>query len=112
LLSKYGYSQEIIEIVLNCISSHSSSSESKPINIIAKIVCDADALSHFEMLQFYYVSYTNPDLRFIDVLNKVYEKIEKSWAKIQLEESRALGKNKYRQVIRQLDFVRGVLKSK
>lgn len=106
ILKDYGYSPEFINEIQRVILTHSSGSTTKPKTILEKIIANADALSHFEMLPlFFYHKRTIPD--FQTALKLIREKLERSWKKITLGEAKRIGKplyNKAKEVLKLYKF--------
>jgi uncharacterized protein len=98
ILEDQGYSTEIIKEVKHCIESHRGSQNIKPETISAKIIANADAMSHFDSLPifFYWRKWMKS---FEEVVKFVDEKFERDWnKKITLPEAKKMIEEKYKAV--------------
>lgn len=97
ILKEHGYPKKVIDEVKHCVASHRGSKDVKPETLIAKIIANADAMSHFDII---------PGL--IKVGLKKYgrdiekamlwlnEKIERDWnKKLTIPEAKEMTKEKY-----------------
>lgn len=75
ILKKYNYSKEVIEEVKHCIESHRGSKDIKPRTIIAKIIANADAMAHFDILPMFF--YWNNEKSFEDIVIWLKGKLKK-----------------------------------
>jgi len=75
ILKKYNYSKEIIEEVKHCVESHRGSKSIKPRTIIAKIITNADAMAHFDILPIFF--YWNHEKSFEGIVIWLKEKLKR-----------------------------------
>jgi len=101
ILKTNGYSDAFIEKIQGVILTHSSGSTIKPRTKLEKIVANADALSHFEMLPLYFHAQGAKQIMFSEALKEVRAKLDRSEAKLTLYEARRLAKT----LIRRTDSV-------
>jgi len=95
ILKQHWYSQEIIDEVTHCVASHRSSKAIQPKTTIAKIIANADAMAHFDVLPvfFYWLSKKR---NFEETFQWVDEKIERDWnKKLTLPEAKQMMQEKY-----------------
>ncbi len=96
ILRKYNYPKSVIEEVKHCVESHRTSKGLKPKTMIAKIVANADAMSHFDILPifFYWRATThNPE----EIILWVEDKIKNDWQrKITLPKARKMAEKNYK----------------
>jgi putative nucleotidyltransferase with HDIG domain len=96
ILQKFNYDKNLIKEVKMGILSHRHSSSRKAESIEAKIVKDADALSHFDiipvlfMAAFYHIK-MKPERAW----DWIYSKIQRDWRTLNLPESRKIARKKY-----------------
>lgn len=96
-LKELNYPEEKIQKVKHCILAHRGSQNIKRETIEAKIVADADAMSHFdnvwelEKAELVLGKITDKS----EVKKKVKEKLKQSWNKLSFQESKELIKPKY-----------------
>lgn len=96
ILKKFGYPQNKTEQVKHCILTHSSDknypSESKE----AKVLHNADALSHFDnFMAFAHFVYGLDKLSVEEGREVLIKKYEKNWNKLTLPEARKIAKPEY-----------------
>lgn len=94
ILKSLNAEQSIIDEVKHCIESHRSSKAVQPKTVIAKIVANADALSHFDILPVFFF-WRSKEGSFEEVFKWVDEKIERDWKKLTLPEAQKMAKEKY-----------------
>lgn len=95
IMTKHGYSKEIIRGVIHCILAHRSADDFIPETIEAKIVANADSLSHFDMvpLFFYWRAAKNT---FPESVAWIENKLKRDWSKkLTLPQSKKLVAKKY-----------------
>jgi len=94
ILVGLGYGARIISQVKHCILTHSSDKNYLPETLEAKILLDADAISHFKNLPIIaYSSYLhNPPE---EVNQWIIRKYQKLWGKMVMPESKAMIKPEY-----------------
>lgn len=97
ILKKFDYSKEIIKEVKHCVASHRTSKGSKPKTMVAKIVANADAMAHLDILPvFFWWRKSRKNYTFEETVKWVKNKIEKDWKKkITLPEAKKISRNKY-----------------
>lgn len=95
ILKRFNFDEDFIDEVKRVILTHSSGSKIKPRTSLEKIIANADAISHFEMIPLYYFYYKNNDRDFKEVNKSVFDKIEKSWNKLSLSEAKKIAKPLY-----------------
>jgi len=97
ILRKHNYSEDIIKEVLHCVESHRTSKGTKPRTMIAKIIANADAMAHFDVLPVFFYWRSNLGESFKEILKWVDTKIEKDWnKKITLPEAKKIVEKKYK----------------
>ena len=106
ILKKYNYSEKIIEEVKHCVKSHRGSKNIKPETMIAKIVANADAMAHFDVLPIFF--YWRRDKKsFEEIIKWIDEKIERDWnKKITLSKAKKIVEKKYRAIRLLLDSLK------
>ena len=97
ILKKFKYSPEIIKEIKHCVASHRRYSKVKPKTEIAKILVNADAMAHFDILPVFFY-WRSKKQTFTEAFKWVEKKIEKSWQKLTLPEAKKLMKEKYLRV--------------
>jgi len=80
ILKRYKYSQDIIDEIKHCIASHRSSKGVAPKTIIAKIIANADAMAHFDIVPVFFYWKTKKH-SFEEALKWVNDKINRDWQK-------------------------------
>jgi len=97
ILKKFNYPKEITEEVKHCVASHRTSKGPKPKTMIAKIVANADAMAHFDILPvFFWWRKSRKGYTFEETVNWVNNKLENDWKKkITLPEAKKITKKKY-----------------
>jgi len=96
ILQEYKYPAEVIDEIKHCIESHRTTKGPEPKTVIAQIVANADAMSHFDHIPVLFYWRARRGDKFEDILAWVEQKLEKDWTiKITLPEARKLMKAKY-----------------
>jgi uncharacterized protein len=96
ILKKFHYNKEFIEQVKNGIFSHRHSSRKKAESLEAKIVKDADALSHFHSIPMLFAAaFLNKKMTSEKGWKWIYDKIQRDWKSLYFPESRRIAKKKY-----------------
>ncbi len=96
LLLSLNYPREKITLVQQCILSHRSSQRTLRKTLEAKIIADADGLSHFDDVpSLLYLAFVKTGLGIDAGAMWVLEKLKRDWEGLELPESRALAKKKY-----------------
>jgi len=95
ILKAHHYPQAVIDEVRHCVESHRGSKTVPPNTIPAKIIANADAMAHFDVLPlFFYWRSKKGD--FEEALKWVEAKIERDWTKkITLPVAKEMMKAKY-----------------
>jgi putative nucleotidyltransferase with HDIG domain len=109
ILEEHDYPQDIIDEVKHCIESHRGSKDIPPKTIIAKIIANADAMAHFDVLPIFFY-WRCKKSSFEDAFKWVDEKIDRDWnKKLTLPEAREMMKEKYKAIKLVLDSNREYL---
>ena len=95
ILKEHNYPQDKIDQVKHCIITHSSDTNYQPESIEAKIVSDADALSHFSNIHWLIYFSLKKGETFEESREALLKKMDKCWKKLRLNDSRGLAKEKY-----------------
>lgn len=96
ILKDLGYSDEIIEEVKHCVVSHRASEGLEPRTISAKIVANADAMSHFDMLPIFYFWLGQENKSVAEITEWIKKKLDRDWnKKLTFPEAKELVKEKY-----------------
>jgi len=99
ILKKFNYPEKIIKEVKHVIESHRLDQGPKPKTLVAKIIANADAMAHFDVLPIFFYWRGSRGENFEDILKFVDNKIEKDWQKkITFPEARKISKSKYEAV--------------
>jgi putative nucleotidyltransferase with HDIG domain len=99
ILRNLGYPKEVIEEVKHAVVSHRSKKGIKPRTIIAKIVANADAMSHFDMLPVFYIWLGGKNMKIAEITEWIEKKLERDWnKKLTLPEARELVEEKYKAI--------------
>jgi uncharacterized protein len=95
ILKEFKYDSETIKEISHCIESHRSSKGPKPKTLLAKIIANADATSHFDaFLSLFY--FRAKKHNFEETVEWVKEKIERNWQKkLTLPVAKKLVRKKY-----------------
>ncbi|KPK32128.1 MAG: hypothetical protein AMS24_04910 [Chlamydiae bacterium SM23_39] len=108
ILKKYKVSQNIIDDILHAIESHRGSINISPKTMLAKIIANADAMAHFDMLPIFF--YWRADKKtFEKTFLWVDNKMKRGWKKMTLPEAQEIMKKKYESIRLLLDSVRGYI---
>ena len=98
ILKKYSYSEKIIEEVKHCVKSHRGSKDIKRKTMSAKIIANADAMAHFDVLPIFFYWRKNKE-SFEEIIEWVDEKIERDWnKKITLPKAKKIVEKKYKAI--------------
>ena len=90
------YDQEFIEKVEHCILSHRGSiKKPAPETIEAKIVCSADAMTHFDTFIGLVTIFAKTTNNFKELINELEEKMKRGWEKKLMPEAKEIVKEKY-----------------
>jgi putative nucleotidyltransferase with HDIG domain len=103
ILKENGFSQEVIDEVKHCVASHRGSKDDQPGTVIARIVANADAMAHLDMLPAFFYWRAKKG-SFEQALKWVDEKIERDWnKKLTIPEAKKMMEEKYRAIRLVLD---------
>lgn len=95
IMLQFGYAIEAIEEVKHCIHAHRSSDDIKPQTLVAEIVANADAMSHFDAWPLFFYWRADRE-KFIETVAWVEQKIERNWnKKLTLTEAKKMVESKY-----------------
>lgn len=98
ILKEYNYPESVIDEVKHCIETHRASKDKKPETKIAKIIANADAMAHFDILPLLFY-WRGKKQSFEDAFRWVDEKFERDWNnKITLPEAKEMVKEKYQAI--------------
>jgi len=107
ILRKFNYPEKVIKEVHHCVASHRPGKGPKPKTMTAKIVANADAMSHFEALPVFFYWRGSRGCDFKEVLKWVDNKIEQDWTKkVTLPKAREMVKDKYEAARLFLNFLK------
>ena len=97
ILREFDYPERIIKEIKHVVASHRASKGPKPKTMIAKIVANADAMAHFDILPvFFWWRKSRKEYSFEDTLQWIENKLKKDWQKkITLPEAKKISKNNY-----------------
>lgn len=96
ILRRLKIPQNVIDEVKHAITTHRGSKKNKPKTLIAKILRDADALSHFDaipMLMYYGLREHKQDVG--QATKWLSAKLDRTYKKIHFRESKTLARKKY-----------------
>lgn len=93
ILKEFGYDDETIAKVKRCILAHRGDAKTQP----EKIMCDADALSHFDAVPYLiYIGLKNNGYDVQKAIEWVAEKLDRDFnTKLFMPESQRIAKKKY-----------------
>ena len=95
LLKKHNCPQNVIDEVKHCIESHRGNKDAPPRTTIAKIIANADAMAHFDVLPVL-LYWRCQKSSFEEAFKWLDDKIERDWnKKLTLPEARKIMKEKY-----------------
>lgn len=108
ILKKFNYPTDKIDKVVNAVLCHRGSTFIKPRTMLDKIIANADAMSHFDMMPAFY--YTRASRYSIEEITRWLEdKYKRNWnKKLTLPEAKRLAKEKYllnKKVLKNLKIV-------
>ncbi len=98
ILKKFDYSDKVIKEVKHVVASHRTNKGPKPKTMVAKIVANADAMAHFDILPvFFWWRKSRKGYTFEETLNWVNNKIINDWKiKIILPEAKKISEKNYK----------------
>ncbi len=108
ILKEFDYPETVIEEIKHCVASHRTSTGPRPKTMIAKIVANADAMAHFDILPiFFWWRKSRKEYSFEDTLRWAENKIKKDWQKkITLPEAKKISEEKYKAIRLLLDAIK------
>ncbi|XOB42498.1 MAG: HD domain-containing protein [Candidatus Nealsonbacteria bacterium] len=95
LMKEHGYKESFIEKVKHCILTHRGKKGPRPETIEARIVATADAMVHFDGFLYAFKLFVENHKIFEDILEKVEQKMMRSWQKITIPQARDIIRDKY-----------------
>lgn len=103
ILREHNASQELIDEVKHAIESHRPGKNIPPKTMIAKIIANADAMAHLDVLPFFFY-WLSEKKSFEELFNWVDEKIDKDWnQELTLPEAKEMMRERYKAVKLVLD---------
>jgi len=106
ILKGYGFSEKTIKEVKYCVLSHRGSLDIPQETLAAKIVCNADAMSHFDVMPIFFY-WRSKEHGLEEIFNWVDEKIERDWnEKLTLPKAKKMVEENYKAIKRLLDILR------
>jgi len=97
ILRRFSYPEKVIKEIKHCVESHRTSKGPKPKTMIAKIIANADAMSHFDILPLFFYWRGSRGENFEEIIKWVDNKIENDWnKKITIPEAKKIVKEKYK----------------
>lgn len=103
ILDKFGYDEEKIALIQDCIRNHRGSKNMEKRSVEEVCVADADAISHFDSIpSLLYLAYVERQMDIEEGVRFVREKLERSFRKLS-RESKAFYEDKYHQVMKVLE---------
>ncbi|MFH1631303.1 MAG: HD domain-containing protein [Candidatus Aenigmatarchaeota archaeon] len=105
ILKEFGFSEDTINKVNHCIESHRV--RIIPITLEAKIIANADAMSHFDSMPYLLkIALKNSNGNIKESVQWLYDKLENDWKKkITLPEAREMIEEKYKAAKRILESI-------
>ena len=98
ILRNFSYPEKVIKEVKHVIASHRTSKGPKPKTMIAKIVANADAMAHFDILPVFFW-WRHGRENFEETVEWVKNKIEKDWQKkLTLPGAKEMVEKKYKAI--------------
>lgn len=98
ILKKFNYPEKVIKEVKHVIASHRTSKGPRPKTMVAKIIANADAMAHFDILPvFFWWRKGKKEYSFEDALQWVANKLKNDWEKkITLPKAKKISAKNYR----------------
>jgi len=108
ILKKFNYPEKIIKEVKHVVESHRTSQGPKPKTLVAKIIANADAMAHFDILPvFFWWRKSRKEYSFEDTLQWVENKLKNDWKKkITLPKAKKMVEKKYKAIRLILDSLK------
>lgn len=97
ILRSFDYPESVVKEIKHVVASHRTNKGPKPRTMIAKIVANADAMAHFDILPvFFWWRKSRKEYTFAETLNWVKNKIDNDWEKkVTLPEAKNISKKNY-----------------
>lgn len=109
ILHDFNYPKEKINMIKKAILSHRSNKLYIPKTMLEKIIANADAMAHFDVLPVFYFWRGKRGFNFHEITEWVEAKLKKDWQKkITLPEARDLVKEKYETNKKILSYLRNI----
>lgn len=106
ILKKSNYPKAVMEEVIHCIESHRGSKDIEPRTMTARIIANADAMAHFDVLPIFFYRH-DPKKSFEEIVRWIDEKIERDWnKKLTLPEAKKMVEKKYKAIRLILDSLK------
>lgn len=97
ILKELGYSNSVIDEIKHCVESHRGSKDVMPKTITAKIIANADAMAHFDVIPALIDVASKKEGNLEKAVKWLDEKVERDWnKKLTLPEAKELVKEKYK----------------
>jgi len=106
ILKKLDFPQNVIDEVKHCVASHRSNKGPSPATMTARIVANADAMSHFDVMPAFF--YWRADrYSFDEILDWLEKKLKENLeSKIDLPEARKLIAEKYKAIKQVFSYIK------
>jgi uncharacterized protein len=112
ILRKFNYPDEVVDEIKHVVESHRTSKGPKPKTMIAKIIANADAMAHFDILPMFF-HWRHGRHSFEENAKWVEEKIRKDWQKkLTLPGAKKMVEKKYKAILLILDSLKEYAKEK
>ncbi len=100
ILKKLNAPKRVIDEVKHCIQTHRGSKDFPPKTTIAKIIANADAMSHFDiLLKLFEIGIKRKKLSFEESLKGVEAKLDRDWnKKLTIPKAKEMAKEKYQAI--------------
>jgi putative nucleotidyltransferase with HDIG domain len=106
ILKRFNYSDKVIKEIKHVVESHRTSKGPRPETLIAKIVANADAMAHFDILPIFF-HWRHGRHSFEENAKWVEEKIKKDWQKkLTLPGAKKIVEKKYKAILLILDSLK------
>ncbi|MFA5031152.1 MAG: HD domain-containing protein [Patescibacteria group bacterium] len=95
ILTKNGFRKSVIDQVTHCIEAHRCKKDFQPKTIEAKIIANADAMSHFDIMPIFYF-WRSKKYSADEITTWITEKLQRDWeSKLTLPGAKQLVQKKY-----------------
>lgn len=99
ILKKLGYPELLINEVKHCVASHRVKKGREPQTLIAKIIANADAMSHFDMLPIFYYWWGQRNEKVSETTEWIEKKLKRNWEKkLTFPEAKKMVEEKYKAI--------------